>query len=363
MTQQLTSAYPKLPATVYRRTVFLGDSITDGNTYPSLVPDALRQAGLERMTAINAGIGGNTAAEMAARLERDVLVHRPTLVTFSSGGNDAARGVSPEQFEQDVRGIIECIRAQQIPMILLTTVDRSTIHKRPVAAVHDRYDEAFRRLAGAYELRLAEVGARMHEDAEAGHAQLAPDGHPGYQGQRMIAHAVLDAMGYGEVPVPERPYCELQPGVIERWQLHPAAPHETPLSEQTAASLVPDQSWVALTLPQTEPITGDENLWLDDYRRQGMATELKKWVAGDTESFIGVTTLHSAATHTVNFHTGATLSKIWLNGKLIYQNTWQHGWHAGRQSVSAELQEGDNRVVIETGEHFFLSVTSGDFWG
>ena len=116
MNAQLTSSYPRLPYAVYRRTVFLGDSITDGNTYPSLVPDALQQAGRRRMTAINAGIGGDTAAQMAARLERDVLVHQPTLVTFSAGGNDVARGVSPEQYAQDVHGIIERIHGRGIPL-------------------------------------------------------------------------------------------------------------------------------------------------------------------------------------------------------------------------------------------------------
>ena len=33
---------------VYQRTVFLGDSITDGNTYPQLVRDALAGASCRR---------------------------------------------------------------------------------------------------------------------------------------------------------------------------------------------------------------------------------------------------------------------------------------------------------------------------
>src|SRR5437879_604570 len=72
------------PAT-YRRTAFLGDSITDGNTYPQLVRRAFLDAGLPEMVAINAGIGGNTAQQMSKRLDRDVLAHRPTLVTLHAG--------------------------------------------------------------------------------------------------------------------------------------------------------------------------------------------------------------------------------------------------------------------------------------
>lgn len=39
-------------------------------------------------TVINAGIGGNTTAEMLARLQRDVLAHRPDLVVLMAGTND-----------------------------------------------------------------------------------------------------------------------------------------------------------------------------------------------------------------------------------------------------------------------------------
>lgn len=359
---ELSARQDKMPYQVYQRTVFLGDSITDGNTYPMLVPDALRQAGLRRMVAINAGIGGDTAAQMAARLERDVLAHQPTLITLHAGANDVATHVSPAQYEQDVRGIIERIQQQHIPLILLTTVYLSTKAKPTTVEGYAHYDEILHRLAGEYGLRVAEVGARMREDAAAGRIQLAPDGHPGHQGQRMIARAVLDAMGYADVPVPERVHCTLQPGVITSWQLRPVAKDEAPLTEQAATAIVPDHTWVTLTLPQTTPITGDEHLWRDDFRQQGMATELKQWVSGESDKFIGVATIDSRSTRKVNFHTGAQLSKIWLNGKLIYENLWNHGWHTGRESVSAELQRGKNMVVIETGDHFFLSVNKDSYW-
>ncbi|MBN8526974.1 MAG: hypothetical protein J0M02_16695, partial [Planctomycetes bacterium] len=39
-------------------------------------------------TVINAGIGGNTTTEMLARLQRDVLAHRPDLVVLMAGTND-----------------------------------------------------------------------------------------------------------------------------------------------------------------------------------------------------------------------------------------------------------------------------------
>jgi hypothetical protein len=66
--------------------------------------------------------------------------------------------------------------------------------------------------------------------------------------------------------------------------------------------------------------------------------------------------------HKVFFNTGAHLESIWLNGKRIYHNEAWTGWHAGKERVPAELREGRNTILIETGGEFFLSVTDDDSW-
>src|SRR3954454_19574145 len=81
-----------------RRIVFLGDSITDGHTYPLLVRQALAEAGRPVPTAINAGIGGDTAKGVRARLERDVLVHHPDVVTLLVGANDVFKNVTSADY-------------------------------------------------------------------------------------------------------------------------------------------------------------------------------------------------------------------------------------------------------------------------
>jgi hypothetical protein len=47
-----------------QRIVFLGDSITHGNTLAELVHQALADAGETPPVCINAGVGGDTAAQM-----------------------------------------------------------------------------------------------------------------------------------------------------------------------------------------------------------------------------------------------------------------------------------------------------------
>ena len=102
------------------RIVFIGDSITDGHTLPLLVRQALADGKQPVPVCINAGVASDTAALMRARLARDVLPHRPTLVTLSAGINDVLRGVKPEDYEKDVDAIVEKLKAEKVPVVLLT---------------------------------------------------------------------------------------------------------------------------------------------------------------------------------------------------------------------------------------------------
>ncbi len=181
-------------------------------------------------------------------------------------------------------------------------------------------------------------------------------------GQHSIARAVLEAMGYPDAPVPERVQNTLLPGIICQWQMRAVAPKEERLTEKTVSALAPDATWVTLTLPGKEPLTGDENLWLDDCRPLGAAIWVKKTVGGQTEQYIGVATLEAPAAKKMYFNIGAGLSAVWLNGKKILEASGLRGWHLGRESVVAEVQPGKNTLVIEVGDNFFLSVTEKPFW-
>lgn len=347
---------PALPAETYHRTIFLGDSITDGNSYPLLVQDAFQRAGLPPMLGINAGIGGNTAAEMFARLDRDVLPYNPTLVTLYSGGNDAARGVTVQQFKDDMRATIMRITAKQIELILFSTLSRKAGKQ-----IYSLYNTVLTELANEFNLRFARVDKCIEQASKEGIVLFAPDGHPGYQGQRMIARALLDAMGYAEIPVPERPSCSLRPGVIKNWLLYPTEKAELSFDE-ISALLPADDRWTKVILPLAEALTNDEDLWLDDYRQQGMATNIAHLVRENCDHFLGCAIINSPVNRTMYLHTGAQLQTVWLNGKKVYKNNWQHGWHAGRESVLVDLLQGDNTFIIETGTHFFLSLTENIFW-
>lgn len=105
-----------------RTVVFFGDSITDAGRRQD--PERLGH-GYVRLLAgeltgtkvINAGIGGNRVVDLLARLDDDVLAHRPGLVSIMIGINDTWRRfdsndpTSTEAYETGYRDLLTRITA------------------------------------------------------------------------------------------------------------------------------------------------------------------------------------------------------------------------------------------------------------
>jgi lysophospholipase L1-like esterase len=93
-------------------TAFIGDSMMDNRHFSANASFAVLVGGLLESLGlgpyVNAGIGGNTAAQGLARYERDVLSKGPVRVVLSFGSNDVSNGVPLEtiagQFEQLIDG-------------------------------------------------------------------------------------------------------------------------------------------------------------------------------------------------------------------------------------------------------------------
>jgi acyl-CoA thioesterase-1 len=344
-----------------KRIVFLGDSITDGFTYPMLVRQALAEARKPPAIFINAGIGGDTAAGMRKRLDRDVLVHNASLVALSVGVNDVLRNVPPASYEADVRAIMERMEREQVAVLVMTTSILG-----PKQAEADRrlegYNAVLRRLAEEFRHTVADVNGLMQAARKKGDKLLeADDVHPNFQGHRVMARAVLDALGCGDVPVPAALTVEPMPGLVTSWRLKAVKADGDPppaMDEAAAAAVTPDGSWAALALPEQE---AQADWWRDQVRRNGYAISVEKQ-AGKAKRYVGFATILAERPRRAYFNTGGHLQTIWLNGKRIYKSEGWTGYHAGKERVPAMLQQGANRVVIETGGEFFLSVTDNNTW-
>lgn len=102
--------------------VMLGDSTTDQGL-PWVVKKQLDERIkplLERPIMINAGKGGDRAPTALERLEKDVLVHQPDIVTVSFGLNDA--GVrKPGEYGESLRKVVRTLKAAGIEVVLMTS--------------------------------------------------------------------------------------------------------------------------------------------------------------------------------------------------------------------------------------------------
>ena len=360
------------------RVVCLGDSITDGYTYGLILIQALREAGMPLPAIICAGVAGNTAPEMAVRLERTVLAFNPQWVTFNAGANDALRDVTPVQYEAALREIAGKVRAQGARLILLTpcvlqkrngkTPDEQEAHAKTVQGRLDDFETIIRKVAAENGCTIAENRALMDTAMRAGDTILVADGvHPNYAGQALMARSILDAMGYQEVALPRTFDPRLFPGIIPEWKvrLAPVDDKKQPirLTAATVGDLTPGDSWVTYTLPDPVPTNAPSaEDWNEQIRRNGFALRLQERLGdGLVQATAEVNTDRERHAW---LQLGGQISTVWLNGvKLHDQGTAWTGFHAGKERLPVTFVSGLNRLVVETaGQHFFLAVTDEMVW-
>jgi isoamyl acetate esterase len=114
------------------RIIFLGDSITQAGVGPKGYVTVIKAALAEKhkdlgIEVIGAGISGNKVPDLQARLEKDVLAKKPTLVVIYIGINDVwhgekdpARGTPKDKFEAGLKDIIGKIKAGGARVVLCT---------------------------------------------------------------------------------------------------------------------------------------------------------------------------------------------------------------------------------------------------
>ena len=187
---------------------FMGDSITQAGKrkggYCQLVLSALKDQGIEAVPVF-AGISGHKSNQMLARLEKDVLQHKPDWMTLSCGVNDVwhgKRGVDLESYKKNIAEIVNRAHKAGVKVMLLTSTmigeDEGNAMNRKLAG----YNAFIKELAKEKKCLLADLNADMQEglkkfpsDAPKG-KQLTSDGvHMNKAGNIMMARGVAKAFG------------------------------------------------------------------------------------------------------------------------------------------------------------------------
>jgi acyl-CoA thioesterase-1 len=71
-------------------------------------------------SVINASVSGETTSGGKQRLDKTLSQHKPDIVILELGGNDALRGLSTEQTQQNLALMIEKIQTTQAQVVLLS---------------------------------------------------------------------------------------------------------------------------------------------------------------------------------------------------------------------------------------------------
>lgn len=201
--------------------VFIGDSITDcgrrgerapyGDGYVKAAIDLLAARYPERRIAFhNKGIGGNTIEDLRGRWQDDVLALKPDWVSVKIGINDLHRTLNdptllpPARFETLYRQCLALTREKTganllliSPFYLSADTDPETPRGRVLARLPG-YIDAVERLAEEFGARYVPLQTVFEEQLRHRSVDsLCPEPvHPYLSGHLVIAHAVLQALGW-----------------------------------------------------------------------------------------------------------------------------------------------------------------------
>jgi lysophospholipase L1-like esterase len=194
------------------RIVFYGDSITEQQLYTNYVETYLTMRFPElKLRFFNAGWGGDTSPGGLGRLDRDVMVLRPSVVTLCFGMNDGQYTASTEtirsNFAVGLEGIVQRLLAEGVRVAVLTPgraesaaadpPDRAEYNAKGLRALAD----IALGIARKYKLPACDIHALMNTTVAAARKgdpglRLTDDGiHPNPAGHLVMAMGLLQALG------------------------------------------------------------------------------------------------------------------------------------------------------------------------
>jgi len=185
----LVSGLSALAAAPPVRILALGTSLTQGYGLPpgtgltALLESRLRARGIDAQL-INAGVSGDTSAGGLARLDWSLADH-PDAAIVELGGNDALRGLEPEETEKNLSQVLSKLKSHGIPVLLLGMMAPTNFG--PEYA--QKFDAIYPRLATEY-------GVLFYPFVLDGVATVAKlnqaDGiHPNVAGEKIIADRIF----------------------------------------------------------------------------------------------------------------------------------------------------------------------------
>ena len=186
------------------RIVCIGDSITGvyyhsggRRAYSEMLQLALQQLYPQtKLSVYNAGISGDTTTGGLKRLDRDVLAHKPHLVTIMFGMNDLV-GTPVEVFKKNLREMIARCQKGGAEVVLCTQNSIVETPQRPCARLAE-FTQAIRDVAKEETLVVADCFAAFEAvhaaDAAEWNLLLSDTIHPNMAGHKLFAETIAKAI-------------------------------------------------------------------------------------------------------------------------------------------------------------------------
>jgi lysophospholipase L1-like esterase len=164
--------------------VLFGDSITEGGFWDGWLPG---------MPTANRGIGGDTVAQLAARV--DTAIDKPLVVSVLAGTNDLVRGdpKDADSIGQRFHGLIAQIRERDadVPILINSVMPRGAKYIDEITTINEHY----RQTAAEFGARYLDLWPTLATPKRTLRKELTPDGlHLNGEGYRAWVSVLKPAL-------------------------------------------------------------------------------------------------------------------------------------------------------------------------
>jgi lysophospholipase L1-like esterase len=184
------------PAAGTMKFVTLGDSLT---AWPAGDPWPSRLDGQDArlVLAHNAGVAGDTTAQMLARFTKDVAKYDPQVLFILGGTNDLGHNVAQATIIANLRAIIVAARAKKMRIFMLTIPPQNKTSSSPAITA---LNVAITHLANGYKIVVINIHAILSTSTGVYQAKYTTDGlHFSSLGAQTVANYVysrIHRLGY-----------------------------------------------------------------------------------------------------------------------------------------------------------------------
>lgn len=175
-----------------RSVVVAGASIVQGSLGADWVTSLQDRPELAGYSFVNAGVSGNTSADLRARVDTDILACRPDAVMILVGTNDVLQGVSTFEYEANLAAIIDRIREHTAARIALMSLPPlgEDLGGETNRTLSD-YNAVVRKLSAQHDVDYLPIHERIAELLRPGADRPSFDFSPALAFSAAIQHYVL----------------------------------------------------------------------------------------------------------------------------------------------------------------------------